>query len=168
MNIVLSEEKKLQKMLERTEAGDNDLRRLADEFRNYYDRLELIYKQHRRKMPIRDLTFQEEFRDTVAKLRALADNAHDFWNDTRMCYYNSDKDKFVRQHRIIIKRLKSLAVSFSRQCDELYTIYQNLNSLGKDIPLRLNWWLFESSCNDLLKISGNILFLTRDMEKYYE
>ena len=166
--MVLSEEEKLQTMLQLTDECEGDLRRLVQDFREYYDRLEVINKQHRRKMPIRDLTFQEEFRSTVAKLRAAADNAHGFWQDTRMSYYASDKVQFVREHRLLIKRLKSVAVSFSRQCDEMYTMYQNLNSLGKDIPLRFNWWLFESSANDLLKISGNILFLARDMEKHYE
>ena len=155
-------------MLVQTVAGDNELRILNETFRNYMDRLEVIALQNRRKTQVRDIIFPVEFRESGGALRALADRAQDFWQDTRMSYYGSDKDKFVQEHRVIIKQLKSAAASFSRQSDELYTIYKNLNAAGRDLPLRLNWWLLESSCNDLLKTAGNILFLIRDMEKHYE
>jgi hypothetical protein len=92
----------------------------------------------------------------------------DFWQHTRQLYNAVDKDSFVRENRLDIKRIRTAALSFSRQSDNLYLNYKNLNALGKDLPLRLNWWLFESSCSDMSKISSNILFISRDMEKCYE
>jgi hypothetical protein len=164
----IKQEETIQKMLEETEYGDNKLRSLNEGFLGFYGRLEVIIKQHRRKMPVRDSRFQEEFRAAVLELRKLADRMLDFWKSARLYYYGTDKEKFVRENRINVKQIKTFAASFNRQCDELYTIYKNFSLSGKEIPLRLNWWLFESGCNDLVKISGSILFLLRDMEKHYE
>jgi hypothetical protein len=150
------------------EAEDASLRSLNEQFRFFYDRLENIAKHHRRRIPVRDLTFQEEFRSKALELRKLADDCQDFWRSARMEYYSRGKQKFVQENRLNIKQIKKGALSFNRQVDELYTIYKNLNSEGKDLPLRLNWWLMESAANDLSKITNNILFLIRDMEKYYE
>ena len=111
----LNDEEKIKTMLLRTRQGDDSLRVLNEQLRRHYDRLEVIAKQYRRRAPIKDTAFQEEFRAAVALLRAFADDAQTFWNDTRMCYYAADKKEFVREHRIIIKQLKAAAVSLSRQ-----------------------------------------------------
>ena len=63
---------------------------------------------------------------------------------------------------------RSAALAFTRQTDELFTIFKNLQTLGKDVPLRLNWFVLEYCCEDLFKITNRILFMTRDMEKHYE
>ncbi|MBQ4493941.1 MAG: hypothetical protein II972_05020, partial [Elusimicrobiaceae bacterium] len=65
------------------------------------------------------------------------------------------------------KQISVCAIAFTRQTDELFTIYKNLQNLGKDLPLRLNWWVFESSTQDLLNTTSRILFLVRSMEKHY-
>jgi hypothetical protein len=162
------EEERIKKMLEEIELEDSILKSLNEHFSFYYYRLETIAKHYRRKAPVRDLTFQGEFRDTVAKLSKLADNSRDFWSEMRMYYYGKDKARFVPENRLNLKQIKAAALSFNRQVDELYTVFKNLSAEGKDLPLRLNWWLLETSVNDLSKITSNILFLVRDMEKYYE
>ena len=165
----LNEEETIKKLLDQTEQCGNSLRAAGEGFARFYERLELIAKQRRRRMPVRDNGFQEDFRAAVAQLRALADIAQDSWQDLRACYYAAERAAFVRGHRVLIKQLKAAAVSLQRRADEIYDAYKNLSALGGgDLPLRLNWWLFESSANDLLKTAASIFALTKDMEKYYE
>ena len=71
------------------------------------------------------------------------------------------------EHRFIIKQISLAALGFTRQTDELFTIYKNLQTLGKDLPLRLNWWLLENCTQDLMNTTNRILFLMRNMEKHY-
>jgi len=133
------------------------------------DRLDVIAVQYKRKTPIRDLTFQEEFRAEVSQLRVVADKVQDYWQGARQSYYGGDgKDKFSQGSRMQIKQIRMEALSLNRQSDELYTIYKNLHTIGKDLPLRLNWWLLDSVVADLNKVNNNILFLLRNMESRYE
>ncbi|MDR0734896.1 MAG: hypothetical protein LBG16_04325 [Elusimicrobiota bacterium] len=164
----LNEEETITKLFVQTEQCDGSLRAAGEDFARFYGRLELIVKQHRRRMPVRDGGFQDDFRAAVAQLRALADTAQDSWQAARSCYYASDRAAFVREHRVAIKQLKSAAVSFHRRAGEIYDVYKNLSALCGDLPLRLNWWLLESSANDLVKTAVSISALTRNMEKYYE
>lgn len=166
--MTLNEAERIKKMLEETEHASSKLKNINDQLRLFYDRLEILVKHHRRKMPIRDLTFQEEFRACILELRNFTNECEDFWQETRRYYQTCDKTKFVQENRINIKQIKTAALSFNRQVDELYTVFKNLSYSGKELPLRLNWWLFEASSNDLTKITSHILFLIRDMEKRYE
>jgi DNA gyrase/topoisomerase IV subunit A len=164
----MNHQEEVKRILEEAETQNDIIRSFNKDMIIYYGRLEAISKQYRRRMPVRDAAFQEDFRETMMNLRKFADRVQDFWQHTRRLYNSVDKDDFVRENRLNIKQIKTAAASFSRQSDELYMNYKNLNALGKDLPLRLNWWLFESSCGDMSKISGNILFISRDMEKCYE
>lgn len=161
-------EKKFEQMLSEIETSNDKLRAINSQLRLFYDRLEDKVKQHRRKMPVRDVTFEEEFRALVLDLRKLTDNSQDFWQETRAYFRILDKNKMVLENRVYVKRVNIAALAFTRQTDELFTVFKNLQELGKDISLRLNWWLLESSSDDLFKITNKILFLTRDMEKRYE
>ncbi|MDR1124059.1 MAG: hypothetical protein LBL61_05670 [Elusimicrobiota bacterium] len=164
----LNEEETIKKLLEQTAHGADSLRVMGEGFTRFYNRLELIAKQHRRRMPVRDDGFQDDMRSAVGQLRALADDAQDSWQAARACYYAADRAAFVREHRVLIKQLKAAAAALRRRADEIYDAYKNLSALGADLPLRPNWWVFESSANDLLKTAASIFALTRDMERYYE
>ncbi len=161
-----SSEAKIKQMSEEIDSSSAALRTINEKLRSYYDRLEVICKQHRRRMPIKDITFQEEFRATVLELKDFADKSDDFWQQTRAFFRTGEKATLVEANRIGIKQMNIGAMAFSRQVDELYTVFKNIQSLAREVPLRLNWWLLEASCEDLTKISGRILFLIRDLEKY--
>lgn len=157
---------KIKQMADEIEKSCTALRAINTKLHSYYGRLEVIYKQYRRKMPVKDTTFQEEFRSTMLELKAFSDSNNEFWQQTRFFIRQADKPKLVEESRIGVKQLKINANAFNRQTDELYTIFKNIQRLAKEVPLRLNWWLLETSCGELEKISGRILFLIRDMEKY--
>ncbi|MDR1684270.1 MAG: hypothetical protein LBR90_02255 [Elusimicrobiota bacterium] len=155
-------------MLEVIEQTESGLKNINSKLGFFLQRLETLAAQHRRKSAPRDLTFQEEFRAGVLELRVLADGAQDFWQRTRFDYQAVNKKDFVFENRAVVKQIKAAALAFSRQSDELYTNYKNLSITGRELPYRLNWWVFESACRDLDKITGHILFMLRDMEKYYD
>ena len=157
---------KIKQMTDEIEKSCVALRDINNKLYGYYGRLEVIYKQYRRKIPVKDTTFQEEFRATMLDLKAFSDNSNDFWQKTRSFIREADKSKLVEESRISVKQLKINANAFNRQTDELYTIFKNIQRIAKEVPLRLNWWLLEASCGELGNITGRILFLIRDMEKY--
>lgn len=162
----LTPEAKIKQMSEEIDSSCDTLRAINEKLRAYYDRLEIIYKQHRRRMPIKDTTFQEEFRATVLEIKDFAEKSNDFWQETRTFFRETDKAALVELNRIGVKQMNIGAMFFSRQVDELYTIFKNIQGLAREVPLRLNWWLLEASCEDLNKITSRILFLIRDVEKY--
>lgn len=161
-------EERLKQMLEETETSKDKLRLINTQFRLYYDRLEVIAKQHRRRVAVTDTAFEQEFRATVEELRKLTDTEQDFWQQARSDYNKYDKAEIIKDNRVLVKQISIAALAFTRQTDELYTIFKNLQTVGKDVPLRLTWWILEYCCEDLFKITNRILFMMRDMEKHYE
>ncbi|MGN0022674.1 MAG: hypothetical protein ACI352_01400 [Elusimicrobiaceae bacterium] len=159
-------EETVKRMSEEIEKSSSALRTLNVRLRDYYDRLEVIYKQYRRRMPVKDLSFQEDFRSAVLELKTLAEESNDFWQNVRAYFRSLNKAELAANGRINIKQMNISALAFNRQVDELYTIVKNIQTLAKDVPMRLNWWLLEASCEDLNKITSRVLFLIRDMEKY--
>lgn len=157
---------KLKQILEEIESSCAALRKINNTLREYHGRLELIYQQYRRKMPVKDTSFQEEFRSTMLELKTFTENSNSFWQQIRTFMRSADKNKLIDESRISVKQLKINAQAFNRQTDELYTIFKNIQQLAGEVPLRLNWWMLESSCDELGKTTSRILFLIRDMEKY--
>lgn len=159
-------EETLKKMSEEIDSSSASLRRINAELRGYYDRLEVICKQYRRRMPVKDSGFQEEFRSAVLEVKTLADGSNEFWQGVRAYFRGLDKAELAANSRINVKQMNINALAFNRQVDEFYTIVKNIQALAKEVPLRLNWWLLEAACEDLTKITSRVLFLIRDMEKY--
>lgn len=155
-------------MLVEVESSRDDLRAINVLLRSYWGRMQDILQQVRRKQPIKEATFEEEFKATVLKLRALADNETDFWNKTRAQFQVLNKGQIVVENRLIIKQINCAALEFTRQTDELFTVFKNLQAASKELPLRLNWWVLESASDDLSKVTSRILFLVRDLEKRYD
>lgn len=163
----LTAEQQIKRMSEEIERSEDALRAINAKLRGYYDRLEIIHNQFRRRTPIKDTEFQNEFRATVLELKTLADESGEFWQQTRTYFRTlDDKADVIESNRINIKQMNITALAFNRQVDELYTIFKNIQTLAKEVPLRLNWWLLEEACEDLNKIVTRILFLIRDMGKY--
>lgn len=160
-------ENKLNVMLENTENAHRQLQQYNQTFRQLYARLEEISVQYKRKTPITDASFEQDFRQAVEQLMALSDGSSVFWKEIRKKYHSKYNKLIDGEHRLLIKKISICALVFTRQTDELFTIYKNLHSLGKDLPLRLNWWMLETSIQDLLKTTSRILFLMRSMEKHY-
>lgn len=72
------------------------LRLINTQFRLYYDRLEVIAKQHRRRVAVTDTSFEQEFRATVEELRKLTDTEQDFWQQARSVIINMIKRKLLK------------------------------------------------------------------------
>lgn len=159
-------EETVKRMAEEIEKSSSSLHGLNVKLCGYYDRLEVIYKQYRRRVPVKDLSFQEEFRAAVLELKTLADESNDFWQGVRAYFRSLNKAELAANSRMNVKQMNISALAFNRQVDELYTVVKNIQTLAKDVPMRLNWWLLEASCEDLTKITSRVLFLIRDMEKY--
>jgi hypothetical protein len=160
-------EKKLRIMLRTTERSHQKLRKINEQLRSFYTRLEDISVQHKRRLPITDISFEADFRKTIEALRILSDKNYSFWQEVRSNYHSKYKKLISEDQRFLIKQISLCALSFTRQTDELFTVYKNLQNLGKDLPLRLNWWLFENATQELLNTTNRILFLVRSMEKFY-
>lgn len=160
-------ENKLKKVLDATEKSYKQLHKYNEDLKQFYARLSEISVQYRRRAPITDNSFEEEFRKTIQDLSTLSDNTACFWKELRDKYHNEYEKLLKPEHRFLIKQIIIVARAFTRQTDELFTIYKNLQSVGKDLPLRLNWWVLENTTQDFLNTTNRILFLMRSMEKHY-
>ena len=160
-------ENKLKKVLDATEKSYKQLHKYNEDLKQFYVRLSEISVQYRRRAPITDTSFEEEFRKTIQDLSTLSDNTACFWKELRDKYHSEYEKLLAPEHRFLIKQIIIVARAFTRQTDELFTIYKNLQSVGKDLPLRLSWWVLENTTQDFLNTTNRILFLMRNMEKHY-
>lgn len=160
-------ENQLKIMLKKTEESQGNLRLYNEKLRQFLSRLEEISVQYKRRTPISDIAFEQDFRTTIEDLRILSDTNNTFWQEVRASYHSKYRKMLEQDHRFLIKQISFNALAFTRQTDELFTIYKNLQMLGKDLPLRLNWWVFENCTQDLLNTTNRILFLVRNMEQIY-
>lgn len=160
-------EPKLQIILKQVDDSQIQLRKYNEDFRQLFIRLKDISVQYKRKSPVSDTTFEADFRKTTDNLIKLSDENYVFWKEVRSQYHSKYKKNLTAEYRFLIKQISVAAMAFTRQTDELFTIYKNLQNLGTDLPLRLNWWMFENATKDLLNTTNRILFLIRSMEKNY-
>ena len=160
-------EKELQIMLKETEDSQLKLKKHNEELKQLYIRLKEISVAHKRKALSSDISFEADFRKKVQEISALGDENSLFWKDIRLKYHGEYKQIINEDYRFLIKQISIAALAFTRQTDDLFTLYKNLQNLGKDLPLRLNWWLFENATQNLLNTTNRILFLLRNMEKHY-
>ena len=160
-------EKKLQQMLDAVQSSQIRLKKFNENLKVLFNRLAEISVQYKRKMPITDITFEKDFCKVIENLRILSDENYNFWGEIRKQYHSKYEKELNAEHRFLVKKISLAALDFTRQTDELFTVYKNLQMLGKDLPLRLNWWLFEGCNQDFFKTTNRILFLMRSMEKQY-
>lgn len=160
-------ENKLQQMFNTVQDSQMELRKFNERLKNLFNRLAPISVQYKRKMPVTDTSFEQDFCKTIEELRVLSDANYAFWGEVRNQYYEKYEKELKEEHRFLIKKISLAAFDFTRQTDELFTLYKNLQILGKDLPMRLNLWLFESCNQDFFKTANRILFLMRSMEKQY-
>lgn len=160
-------EEKLQLMLKKTEESQAKLKEYNEDLRQMYSRLQEIGICYKRKTAIKDISFEEDFRKKVQEISVLSDANNLFWKEVRQKYHGKYKKLLNEDYRFLIKQISVAALSFTRQTDELFTLFKNLQNLGKDLPLRLNLWLLENATQDLLNTTNRILFLIRNMEKHY-
>ena len=88
----LTAEQQIKRMAEEIERSEDALRAINVKLRGYYDRLEVIYKQFKRRTPIKDT----EFRTTVLELKAIADESGEFWADA---YILQNFGRQIRDYR---------------------------------------------------------------------
>ncbi len=160
-------EKKLQQMLAKVQDSHIKLCQFNERFKTLFNRLTEISVQYKRKMPITDTTFEKDFCKTIDELRLLSDENYNFWGEIRNQYQSKYEKELKDEHRLLVKKIALTSLDFTRQTDELFTLYKRLQVIGKDLPLRLNWWLFESCNQDFFKTTNRILFLMRSMENQY-
>ena len=98
-------EETVKRMSDEIEKSSSALRTLNVRLRDYYDRLEVIYKQYRRRMPVKDLSFQEDFRSAVLELKTLAEESNDFWQNVRAYFRSLNKAELAANGRINIKQM---------------------------------------------------------------
>lgn len=165
---MIEQEEKLKEMLAEVEDSKEKLKAFLDALRSYYNRILDLSIQHRRKQPVTDLSLAEDFKNTVSELRALVDHDDEFWFSARAYFQTQNKSRLVVDNKLLVKQINSSALVFTRQADELFTLFKNIQTAGKEQPLRLNWWVLETCSADLLKITNRILYLIRDLEKNYE
>lgn len=158
-------EKKLHQMLNKVQDSNAKLRKFNERLKTLFNRLSEISVQYKRKMPITDKTFEKDFCKTIEEIRVLSDENYNFWGEIRSQYYSKYEKELKDEHRLLVKKIALVSLDFTRQTDELFTLYKRLQVVGKDLPLRLNWWLLESCNQDFFKTTNRILFLMRDMEK---
>lgn len=161
-------EEQLKQMLKQVETSADKIKLITNSFRVFYGRLEDIAVCHKRRQPVTDISFEKEFRSAVDDLKKFTDDAEEFWQNARKDYYGNNKAEAIRENRVVVKQITIAAMDFTRRGDELFTLYKNMQETGKEVPLRLNWWVLEYCCETIQKTTGRILFMTRDMEKHYE
>lgn len=158
----------LKRYKEEIDVSTENLKSCGAKMKLFYDRLEDIAKQYKKRSAVKDESFEEEFRALVIALRSQTDESEEFWRTARTYIRALDKKEAVGANRILIKQINISARNFSRVTDEFCAFLRVFQSLSGEITLRLNWWMLESCLEDLQKISGWILFLERDLEKHYD
>jgi hypothetical protein len=156
---------KLSQTSRRLEDSVGEIKEFNLVLRAYRDRIADIAETHKKKRPCDDSGFAEDFRETALKLRRFTDEQDDFWTQYRAFLRENDSRVVTDENKLLIKRMISLALDFTRQAAELSRIFKDIRALGKDFPARLNWVVVESCNADLDKIAGKILFLIRNLER---
>lgn len=130
------------------------------------DRAAPIIKQHKRNTPVRDTAFEEEFRAFIAAVSAFANQSDSFWK-TRMSFIRtSGAAALTAANHMGAAALLAHAMQTHKDIAAFCNSASYLHTDGKALPLRLNWFSLETSCNDLEKLSSKVALLVRELSKH--
>ena len=132
-------------------------------------RLVQIVQQLHKNIEVRDTSFAPDFNAYCQQLRRTLDEQDPAWTALRAqtrTYKPTDWDASLA---LAAKGFNSRAKTLSRACDEFTTAYDVFSHTYKNFTAaKLNVWLLTSCQNDLLNLTGKILFLAREIAKHTE
>ena len=139
----------------------------ADHLADFTRRLELILSQVHKNIPIRDTAFAEEFAAFCTSFRSQMDQFITIWQQLRQDVRQQLTAK-IYPSSLQAKSFAMHTKTLSRSSDELTTTYDMFNARYKSYTLsKLPVWVLTSCCEDLNHLVGKILFLSRELTKYY-
>ena len=162
-----------QELIDRLSAQCDALRALvlgaAQELTALHKRLEQIVQQLHKNIDVRDETFPADFNTFCQQLRAQLDEWETVWTQTRAEVREVKPADWTADLALPAKGFNSHARTLSRSCDEFTTAYDAFNRTYKSFTAaKLNVFLLTACQTDAANLTGKILFLAREVNKYTE
>ncbi len=142
-----------------------DMGRLAITLRELTDRLDIVSKQLRRKTPVRDTSFEPDFRASGENLVRLTCELEDLWKKASDIARHIKVKEIEQGCEITIREFSSRAKETVKNITELSYSFSYLQTQSRGIQMRLNWLALETNVEILSKLSPKILFTIRELGK---
>ena len=125
-------------------------------------RADSVSRQLKRGIAVRDLEFENDFRQFVEDFRELAEEAGDFWKAAApSALRKKSETSGARGFSAQVKAASAAAAEFA-------SALRYFNSLVKDSALKLNCWELDALASDLSHSCGKAPLLARELSKTYD
>ena len=160
-------------LLEQISTQCEELRTLLQQqltpLKDFGRRLLQICQQLRKNIDVRDSTFADEFNEYTKNLRQMLDALEPVWAELRTRVRQTPDKNWTGDLTLAAKGLNSRAKALSRACDEFVSEYDLFCKQYKNFTAaKLNVWLLTSCQNDMISLTGKMLFLARELARKTE
>jgi len=152
-------------LAEQIEHMNSELLALTSELDAFAERAITITKQKKRGLPIKDTTFAGDFSLLCTKTGAFVSKSEDFWRSLNSVVRDG---KVPQDNSIAVRGVGAKARQINKAMEEFVSVFRYVQSTAKSCPVTLNMWTLETHASDLERISGKILFVTRELSKSVE
>jgi DNA repair ATPase RecN len=147
----------------------SELLGITGSLNGFVDRIDTIVKQIKRKIEVRDTKVDHDFKELSHRVKDFYDNLYDFWKKAQNILRAIQRSKKLQTAgNIRMRGLGSQSRALNSHIEEFNSVFRYVRAQGKNLPNRLNWFMFETYCKDLSKVSGKILFVTTQLTKVLE
>lgn len=143
-----------------------NLSSLTLKFHNLLMRMGDISVDIRRKNGVKDTTFEHDFCLQVDNLQKLSISSYEDVQALRSFFRGLGLGNTLET--LAFKETNIICRNFNNVVRQFYREYKGLQTLVSDSPLKLKWWVMQTSCEDLLNLETQLTALSRDIQKRYD
>lgn len=146
----------------------DELKRFISTIENISIRGTKIIKQQKHSICVCDTDFDADFAHLTGKIKKFAVGFRNFWLDASNLRRKLKEKEIVEDNPMILKTFVTLAREINLTIEELESIFGYMRKNIKSSNLHFDWWALEVAVADIMRLSGKILFVSREISRLAE
>jgi hypothetical protein len=124
-----------------------------------------IIKRKNYSTDIKKEEFKKNFKNLTKNLEQFASEFRNFWSEASNLQRKFKKKEIVEDNPLVLKTFVNRARELNLTIEELESIFNYMRKNIKTPKMALDWWGTEVSLADIMRLSGKVLFVSREISK---
>jgi len=127
-----------------------------------------IIRQKKHSAVCGDASFDSDFNKLLEKIKKFVGRFEEFYVTASNIQRKLKEKGCNDESTIILKTFVTKARELNLTVEELESVFNYVKSSIKKENLKFNWWQLEVAVSDIVRLSGKVLFVSREISKFAE
>jgi hypothetical protein len=155
-------------MVEKLDRMHGKLIKIISDMEDISSRGLKIVRSKRRPVAANDGDLEEDFKTLVARVKRFALKFKDFWSTAVTLQRKLKEAEVAQDSLMVLKNFVTHAREINLTIEEFESVFDYMRKNIKNYYPRLGWWGLEVSVSDIMRFSGKILFVSREISRVAE